>query len=87
MLWAIAFFINLNRVDILRKIITPRDTVLQYLKSPFLVPDALVLILASAFTISGDYEEAHYIKLIRIFHLNEALFPANLCVQTFTNYG
>ena len=87
MLWAFAFFINLNRVDIIRKIITPRDTAYQYLRSPFLVPDALCLIVATACTISGDFREAHYIKLIRIFHFNEVLFPANLCVQTFTSYG
>ena len=80
MLWAFAFFINLNRVDIIRKIITPRDTAYQYLRSPFLVPDALCLIVATACTISGDFREAHFIKLIRIFHFNEVLFPANLCV-------
>ena len=42
-IWTIQFFINMNRVDPVRKIFKFKDTFKAYLRSPFLIPDALVL--------------------------------------------
>ena len=53
-LWALAFFINLNRVDFARKIETFEETAKAYLKSPFLIPDAVCLIVSIAAVASDE---------------------------------
>ena len=85
-LWALAFVINLNRVDFARKIETFEDTSKAYLKS-FLIPDALCLIVS---IVAIAYDEPIFAKqfeLIRCFHFNEALFPVTLFVQKVVTTG
>ena len=85
--WALAFFININRVDFVRKIVTFEDTAKAYLRSPHMIPDAVCLI-GSIIAIALDEPiTAKVIELIRIIHFNDALFPVNLCIQNFTNSG
>ena len=45
-LWALYFFFNINRVDFVRKITTFESTCKHYLRSPFLVPDLIILIVS-----------------------------------------
>ena len=54
-LWLIAFFINLNRVNPVLKIFKTQDTVMAYLVSPFLIPDAATLIATIVYTVQGDF--------------------------------
>jgi len=86
-LWAIAFFININRVDFVLKIITPWDTFNRYLRSPFLVPDALCLIGVVTLLLVDEIMWAKYVDLIRLFHFSEALYPFNLCIEKNSNSG
>ena len=86
-LWLVAFFINCNRVDYSRKIVTFKDTVGAYLASPFLIPDALVLIMSVTLILADEPKYAKYFELIRLAHFNEALFPVNWLVLSVTNSG
>jgi len=86
-LWLIAFFINLNRVDTVMKIISFEETAYAYLISPFLIPDALVLIISVTLVCFDETKYARYFELIRFFHFNEVLYPVNLLIQYFTNSG
>ena len=78
--WALAFFINLNRVDIARKLETCEDIAWAYLKSPFLIPDALCVIGSVTYVILDDPITAKGIELIRLFHYRDALFPIFLLI-------
>lgn len=86
-LWAMYFFLRINRVDYARKNVVFYDTMMAYLKSPFLIPDLIILISSSLCIIIGNHQAARFIELFRIFHFKEALYPINLCVRTFTNNG
>ena len=85
-LWALAFFINLNRVDFVRKIETFGESSKAYLKS-FLVPDALCLIVSIVAIANDEPILAKQFELIRIFHFKEALFPVYLFVQKISQSG
>ena len=86
-LWAIAFFINMNRVDFLRQIVTLEETALRYLKSPFLIPDLFVLICSVLFICIDKPLTAQYFKLFRILHFNDSLYPAYLIVKAKVPVG
>lgn len=86
-LWLVAFAINLNRVDFVKKIISFGQTSEAYFFSPFLVPDAVALIGAVACTISGNHLTAKYFELIRLFHYNDALYPVYFLVRKYSNTG
>ena len=86
-LWLVAFFINLNRVNFPMKIVEPLETARAYLRSPFLIPDLVALAGATTYILVNQPITAKYFELIRIVHLREALFPANLLVQRLTNSG
>ena len=83
-LWLIGFFINCNRVNFALKIVTPRDTVRAYFRSPFLLPDLVSLVGSFTAILMNKHQTAKAFELIRIFHINDALFPAYLAVQTFS---
>ena len=85
-LWALAFVINLNRVDFARKIETFGESSKAYLKS-FLIPDLLCLIVSIVAIANDEPIFAKQFELIRCFHFNEALFPFNLLVQKFSRSG
>ena len=86
-LWAIYFFINLNRVDFVLKIITPFETFNRYLRSPFLIPDMVCLILVVSLILLDEMMWAKTVDLIRMFHFTEALFPINLAIERNSNSG
>ena len=86
-LWLIGFFINCNRVDFAMKIVTPRETIRAYFRSPFLIPDLVSLIGSFTAIFLNKHQTAKGFELIRIFHINDALFPAFLAVQTFSQQG
>lgn len=85
-LWVIDFFINLNRVDFVRKIDTCGDTTRAYLRGT-MIPDAIALIGAISACIAGKFYVAKYFDLIRLIRFRDALYPVNLCVIRFTNNG
>ena len=85
-LWALAFVINLNRVDFARKIETFGESSKAYFKS-FLIPDLLCLIVSVIAIANDEPIFAKQFELIRCFHFNEALFPFNLLVQKFSLSG
>lgn len=86
-LWAIYFFINLNRVDFVLKIITPFDTFNRYLRSPFLVPDAICLVLVVSLILLDEMGWAKIVDLVRMFHFSETLYPINLLIERTSNSG
>ena len=59
-LWLFAFFINLNRVDPPKRIYRVTQTIYEYLRGGFLVPDALVLMLDVIFMAIGKW---HWVYL------------------------
>ena len=85
-LWVIDFFINLNRVDFVRKIDTCGDTSCTYLRGT-MIPDAVSLIGSVSASIAGEFTIAKYFDLIRLIRFRDALYPVNLCVIRFTNNG
>ena len=52
-LWTLAFLININRVNPTLKIFKFKDTVKAYLRSPFMIPDAAILISCWFFLVIG----------------------------------
>ena len=85
--WLIAFFINMNRVNFVMKIVTLKDTTKAYLKSPWLIPDFICIVGSITMTLLNEPVNAKYFELLRILHFKETLYPVNLCIQTFTNSG
>ena len=85
--WLIGFFINCNRVDFVMKIVTPRETIRAYFRSPFLIPDLVALIGSVTAIFMNEHQTAKGFELIRIFHINDALYPAFLAVQMFSSQG
>ena len=77
----------MNRVNPSRKIFELRDTVKVYLYSPWMIPDAIVIILSCMFTIMGKPLSANYVQIIRFVHCNESMFPINICIENYTNSG
>ena len=86
-LWLIAFFINLNRVDSVMKIITFEETAWAYLVSPFLIPDAICLIMSTILIGVDETKYAKFFEILRLFHFQEMLYPLNLLVSYFVNSG
>ncbi len=86
-LWAIHFFINVNRVDFVLKIVTPFETFNRYLRSPFLIPDAFCLIMVVALILIDEMAWAKIVDLIRMFHFAETLYPINLLIERTSNSG
>ena len=86
-LWALAFFINVNRVDFVLQIVRFEDTWRAYFRSFFMVPDLLVLIISVTLICVDEPIYAKYFELMRILHYNEALFPANFAIQNCLNSG
>ena len=85
--WLIAFFINCNRVDFVKQIVTLEDTLKAYLKSPFLIVDFVSLVGSVSFILVDENINAKYFELLRIFHFTKTLFPVNLCISNTTNSG
>jgi len=85
-MWAIDFFINFNRVDFIRKIVTLKETSKAYLNS-WLIPDAVALVGSVVNVFLGKMRVAKYFDLIRLLHFRDALYPVNLCVQKNTSSG
>ena len=64
-LWAIHFFINLNRVDFIRKITSFKETSRVYLRF-WLIPDAIALFGACISLAVGSFRWTKYFDLIRL---------------------
>ena len=87
MLWLLDFFINCNRVNPDLKIFKLKETLNAYLYSPFMIPDAIILIVSVAFSCSGMPLNAKYAQAFRIMHFRDALYPLNLLVEYYNNSG
>jgi hypothetical protein len=87
-IWALAFFINMNRVDPALKIFTLKDSFKAYLFSPLLIPDLVILVLSVMYTIMRNH---HYAKAVQLFRIllnwKKILFPINLAVEYFNTLG
>jgi len=84
--WLISFFINLNRVDFLRKITSFRSTFLAYLRS-WLVLDLIALVGSVTSAFMGEFRYAKYFDLIRLLRFQYVLYPVYLCVEKNTTTG
>ena len=51
------------------------------------MPDAIALVGAVGFIIAENHITAKYFELIRILHLNEALYLVYYLIQTYSNMG
>lgn len=78
--WLVAFFINLNRVDTVMRIHTFEETSWAYLVSPFLIPDAICLIMTGIMIGIGETKYAKFFELLRLFHFQEVIYPVNLLI-------
>jgi len=58
-----------------------------YLYSPFLIPDAAVIISCIVWTIMDEPEYVRIVQLFRLFHFRKVLFPVNLCIEANTKSG
>ena len=63
--WLIDFYINLNRVDFLRKKITLRDTAYAYLCGT-MIPDGIAILGSVGFCLAGEYVISKYFDMIRL---------------------
>ena len=86
-LWGLAFFINLNRVDLTRHIYDLEQTAGAYLRSPFLIPDLVSLVGSVAFILSNEPITGKYFELIRLLHFRKTLFPINLSINSCISSG
>jgi len=83
-IWSLAFFINCNRVDPIRKIYRFQDTMKAYLYSPFMIPDAAVIISCVIWTIMKKPDYVKIVQLFRLFHFRKVLYPVNLGIEAIT---
>ena len=85
-LWFLDFFINLNRVDFIRKIVTFRDTSYAYLMKT-MIPDAIALIGSTTACIMGRMVIAKYFDIIRLIRFRKVLYPIDLFVEYYSSSG
>jgi len=86
-LWLIDFFINCNRVNPSLKIFKLQETVKAYLFSPFMIPDAIILIVSVVYSCMGLPLYAKYAQVFRIMHFRDALYPINLLIELYSTSG
>ena len=79
-LWFLAFFVNLNRVDLTMHVYNLEDTARAYLRSPFLIPDLVSLIGSVTAILLNEPITGKYFELIRLLHFKKTLYPVNLLV-------
>ena len=85
-LWLIDFYINLNRVDLIRKIITPKETALAYLHKT-MIPDGISLLGSTACILAGYILYAKYFDLIRLIRFRKVLYPIDLFIAYTSGSG
>ena len=85
-LWALHFFINLNRVDFIRKVTTFKETSSRYIRS-WLIPDVIALLGVSVSLAVGSFKWAKYFDLIRLMRFQDVLYPVYLMVEKYTTTG
>ena len=85
-LWFIHFYINLNRVDHVRKNVSFLETFRAYLAF-WLIPDAIALIGATIALCVNSFTWAKYFDLIRLLRFQDTLYPVFLMVEKYTTTG
>ena len=85
-LWLLDFFINLNRVDFIRKIVTFKDTSYAYLRKT-MIPDSIALIGSTTACIMGKMVIAKYFDIIRLIRFRKVLYPIDLFVEYYSSSG
>ena len=85
-LWSINFFININRIDTIRKIISFEKSCYAYLAT-WLIPDLVALIGAVVALCLGSFDWAKYFSLIRLLRFSDTLYPVDLIVEKYTIGG
>ena len=85
-LWLIDFFINLNRVDFRKKIVSFKDTFRNYRRST-MIPDAIAAIGSISFCLAKKMLVAKYFDLIRLIRFRDVLLPIKLVVIRTTSLG